>query len=115
MLTVQKLINAENSDLFDVLEYVAYASTPISREDRVNASKDNIYAMLTEPQREFVRFVLQKYVEGGVDELDDSKLSGMIMAKYHSIEDAERKLGDVGEVRKTFIDFQQHLYVKAVA
>jgi hypothetical protein len=53
--------------------------------------------------------------EGGVDELGDSKLSGMIMAKYHSIEDAEKKLGDVGEVRRTFIDFQQHLYVKAVA
>lgn len=115
LLTVQKLINAENSDLFDVLEYVAYASTPISRQDRVNAAKDNIYAMLTEAQREFVSFVLHKYVAGGVDELDDSKLSGMIMAKYHSIDDAEKKLGDVSEVRKTFIDFQQHLYLQKTA
>ena len=115
LMTVQKLINAENSDLFDVLEYVAYASTPISREMRVNASKDNIYAMLTPTQREFVQFVLHKYIEGGVDELDDSKLSGMIMAKYHSIDDAESNLGDLTEVRNTFIDFQKHLYVQKVA
>jgi type I restriction enzyme, R subunit len=115
LLTVQKLINAENSDLFDVLEYVAYASTPISRQDRVNAAKNNIYAMLTEAQREFVSFVLHKYVAGGVDELDDSKLSGMIMAKYHSIDEAEKKLGDVSEVRKTFIDFQRHLYLEKIA
>ncbi len=115
LLTVQKLINAENSDLFDVLEYVAYANAPISRQDRVNAAKNNIYAMLNEAQRDFVSFVLHKYVAGGVDELDDSKLSGMIMAKYHSIEDAEKKLGDVSEVRKTFIDFQQHLYLQKTA
>lgn len=115
LITVQKLINAENSDLFDVLEYIAYASTPISREARVKAAKDNIFAMLTLSQRDFVSFVLHKYVEGGVDELDDSKLSGMIVAKYHSIDDAERKLGDVGEVRKTFIDFQQHLYLQKTA
>jgi len=115
LITVQKLINAENSDLFDVLEYIAYANTPISREARVKAAKDNIFAMLTLSQRDFVSFVLHKYVEGGVDELDDSKLSGMIVAKYHSIDDAERKLGDVGEVRKTFIDFQQHLYLQKTA
>ena len=66
-------------------------------------------------QREFVSFVLHIYVAGGVDELDDSKLSGMIMAKYHSIDDAAQKLGDVSEVRKTFIDFQRHLYLQKTA
>jgi type I restriction enzyme R subunit len=115
LITVQKLINAENSDLFDVLEYIAYANTPISRAERVSATENNIYAMLNAPQRDFIRFVLHKYVEGGVDELDDSKLSEMMKAKYHSLADAERKLGDVGEVRKTFIDFQQHLYLQKTA
>lgn len=115
LLTVQKLIDAENSDLFDVLEYVAYASTPISRAQRVSATQGNIYAMLKATQREFIAFVLHKYVEGGVDELDDSKLSAMMMAKYRSLDDAERALGDVGEVREMFIAFQQHLYARMVA
>ena len=71
--------------------------------------------MLNSAQRDFIRFVLHKYVEGGVDELDDSKLSAMMMAKYRSLGDAERALGDVGEVRELFIAFQQHLYVQKVA
>jgi type I restriction enzyme R subunit len=112
---VQKLIQADNSDLFDVLDYIAYAQRPISREARVKASADNIYAMLTPAQRDFVRFVLHKYVEGGVEELDDSRLSDMIKAKYNSLEDAERVLGEVGEVRNTFIAFQRHLYIAEVA
>ena len=110
LLAVQKMIDAENSDLFDVLEYIAYAQPPISRADRVSASQTNIYAMLNAAQREFIAFVLSKYVEGGVDELDDSKLSAMIHAKYHTIEDAERQLGNLADVRETFIKFQKHLY-----
>ena len=115
LLTVQKMIDAENSDLFDVLEYVAYASTPISRADRVSTTENNIYAMLNAAQRDFIRFVLHKYVEGGVDELDDSKLSAMMLAKYRSLNDAELALGDVGGVRELFIAFQQHLYQKPAA
>ena len=115
LLAVQKMIDAENSDLFDVLEYIAYAQPPISRADRVSASQTNIYAMLNAAQREFIAFVLSKYVEGGVDELDDSKLSAMIHAKYHTIEDAERQLGDLNGIRNTFITFQKHLYVQKVA
>ena len=115
LLAVQKMIDAENSDLFDVLEYIAYAQPPISRADRVSASQTNIYAMLNAAQREFIAFVLSKYVEGGVDELDDSKLSAMIHAKYHTIEDAERQLGDLANVRETFIQFQKHLYQQNAA
>ena len=32
---LQKLIDAEKSDLFDVLEYVSLAIKPITREERV--------------------------------------------------------------------------------
>ena len=32
---MQKIIDAENSDLFDVLAHVAFAMQPISREERV--------------------------------------------------------------------------------
>jgi len=66
-------------------------------------------------QREFIAFVLSKYVEGGVDELDESKLSGMIHAKYHTIEDAERQLVDLANVRETFIQFQKYLYQQYAA
>jgi type I restriction enzyme, R subunit len=38
LLTLQQLINAENSDLFDVLEYISFAVKPITREIRVAES-----------------------------------------------------------------------------
>jgi type I restriction enzyme R subunit len=112
---IQKLIDAERSDVFDVLEYVAYAVAPITREERVAGAKTNILALLGREQREFLDFVLSKYVESGVDELDEEKLPHLLQLKYHSIEDGIRTLGSVPEIRSTFIDFQKHLYEKKVA
>ena len=109
---LQELINAENSDLFDVLEYIAYAKPTVSRAARVETTKDNIFNLLDEQQREFVSYVLRNYVNEGVDELDVGKLSTVLAAKYGSIHAAQEKLGTVSDIQKTFIDFQAHLYNK---
>lgn len=113
--TLQKLINAEKSDLFDVLEYIAYDVKPISREARVNNAKDSIYKELDEKYREFIDFVLSKYIESGIEELDQGKLGSLLELKYHSISDATKTLGGVDRIRKTFISFQKYLYRKELA
>ena len=107
---LQELIEAQDSDLFDVLEYIANATPPISRAARVKTSENNIYNLLSPAQREFVQYVLGNYVKEGVDELDVGKLSTLLEAKYGSLPDAQQKLGTIKEIRKTFIDFQQKLY-----
>ena len=107
---LQELINAKDSDLFDVLEYIAYAKAPVTRAARVETSKKNIYNLLNVKQREFVAYVLRNYVEVGVDELDVSKLSTVLTAKYGSIHAAQQELGTVESIESTFIDFQQQLY-----
>lgn len=107
---LQELINAKDSDLFDVLEYIAYAKAPVTRAARVETNKDNIYNLLNQQQREFVEYVLRNYVNVGVDELDVGKLSTVLTAKYGSIHAAQQALGSVPDIHKTFIDFQQHLY-----
>lgn len=111
---LQELINAKDSDLFDVLEYIAYAKAPVTRAARVETSKKNIYNLLNVKQREFVAYVLRNYVEVevgvGVDELDVSKLSNVLTAKYGSIHAAQQELGTVESIESTFIDFQQQLY-----
>ena len=109
---LQELINAKDSDLFDVLEYIAYAKAPVTRAARVETSKKNIYNLLNVKQREFVAYVLRNYVEVevGVDELDVSKLSTVLTAKYGSIHAAQQELGTVESIQSTFIDFQQQLY-----
>lgn len=115
LVKLQEMISAENSDLFDVLEYISYARKPISREDRVKANETNIYALLSANQRDFISFVLRNYIQDGVDELDIAKLSTIIKSKYGGIPEAEKVLGDVDQINKVFINFQRHLYEQRVA
>lgn len=111
--TLQKMIDAEESDLFDVLTYVQFCTKPISRVERVEQSKDMIFDGLDEKQKEFLDFVLSKYKEKGVEELDEEKLPVLLNLKYHAIADAEQSLGSVDSIRSIFFAFQKSLYAKA--
>jgi type I restriction enzyme R subunit len=114
--TLQKLVNAEKSDLFDVLEYVFNSEIkPISREARVAAAEATIFALLNDKQKEFIEFVLNKYIETGVSELDQEKLPILLTTKYQSLEDAKSVLGEVASISSLFIEFQKHLYDQKVA
>jgi type I restriction enzyme, R subunit len=114
--TLKTLIDAEKSDLFDVLEYVFNSDNiPITREARVTAAKETIFALLNDKQKEFIEFVLSKYIETGVEELDQEKLPILLTNKYQSLEDAKEVLGDVGSISSLFIEFQKHLYEQKVA
>lgn len=116
LLTLQKLIDAEKSDLFDVLEYVFNSDIkPVTREARVAAARATIFALLDEKQQEFIDFVLSRYIETGVDELDQDKLPILLTNKYESLEDARAALGDVSSIRNLFSDFQRYLYEIRVA
>jgi len=107
---LQKLVDAEKSDLFDVLEYLAFNIDPITRQHRVSQAKTQILEGLTLKQSEFIEFVLFKYIDSGVGELDQSKLPSLIELKYQSITDATEVLGGVDQIRNLFIGFQKHLY-----
>ena len=114
LLSLQKLIDAEKSDIFDVLEYVFNSDIkPISRENRVNSAHDEIMDSLTEKQKEFIDFVLDRYVETGVEELSEEKLSLLLVNKYQSLTDAQEALGDTTSIRSLFFNFQKYLYSKS--
>jgi type I restriction enzyme R subunit len=108
--TLQRLIDAENSDLFDVLEYISFAIQPISREARVARAQSKIFASLDNRQKEFLEFVLSKYIETGVEELAEDKLSKLLTLKYQALPDALEVLGSVEKIRGMFIGFQKYLY-----
>jgi type I restriction enzyme, R subunit len=116
LANLQKLIYAEKSDLFDVLEYVFNSDNkPMTREARVAAAQATIFALLNNKQKEFIEFVLSKYIETGVEELDQEKLPILLTNKYQSLEDAKDILGDAANISKLFIEFQKHLYKQNVA
>ena len=107
---MQRLIEAENSDLFDVLAYVAFAAQPVTRAERAAAAQAAAVAEFTDKQQAFVDFVLAQYVKQGVDELDAEKLSPLLQLKYQALSDAFAELGRPDQVRGVFLGFQRHLY-----
>lgn len=111
---LKKLIKAEDSDIFDVLCYVGYATEPITRKDRVESSKKIIYMNFELKQQVFIDFVLAQYIKEGVDQLDSDRLPNLIELKYHSMTDGIKQLGNVTEIRNMFIDFQKYLYDSSI-
>ena len=108
---MQKIIDAENSDLFDVLAFVAYALAPISREQRAGKAKIEIGHHFNYKQQSFLDFVLSHYVSVGVEELDQAKLTPLLRLKYqNSIADAVADLGRPDEIGRVFTGFQRFLY-----
>jgi type I restriction enzyme, R subunit len=108
---MQAIINAEHSDLFDVLAHVAYALQPIPREERAAHARLYIHSRFTNKQQLFLDFVLQHYVSMGVQELAQEKLTPLLRLRYqNSIADAVADLGRPEDIGQLFSGFQRYLY-----
>ena len=112
---MQKIIDAEKSDLFDVLAHVAWALPTLSREERATKAKVEISTRFNSKQQVFLDFVLSHYVSVGVEELDQAKLTPLLHLKYGAIQDAVADLGRPEEIGRTFASFQKFLYAEKVA
>ena len=116
MAEMQKIIDAEKSDLFDVLAHVAYALPPLTREERAARAKVAISTHFNTKQQAFLGFVLSQYVKVGVEELDREKLTPLLRLKYHNaIADAVADLGRPEEIGYIFAGFQKYLYEQGAA
>jgi type I restriction enzyme R subunit len=108
---MQRVIDAEKSDLYDVLAHVAYASPPQTREERAARANIAITHHFDQKQQAFLSFVLAHYVNEGVRELDQDKLTPLLRLRYHnSVADAVADLGKPDQISKVFTGFQKHLY-----
>jgi type I restriction enzyme R subunit len=109
---IERMIDAEKSDLYDVLAYIAFALSPITRQERADARKVSIFSHYDLTIQTFLDFVLFQYVKEGVGELDQAKLPHLLELKYHAIGDAAAELGGVAKIREAFVSFQAHLYAR---
>jgi len=112
---VRELINAGKSDLFDVLSYIAFAKSPVTRKERVDTRKAFIFDHYDAKQQAFLSFVLDHYIDQGVEELDQSKMASLLELKYDTINDAVEELEGIPQIRDLFIGFQEYLYAPMVA
>lgn len=113
LVSIQELIDAQNSDLFDVLEFVKYALKPVTRTKRASVSRSILELGIEAKQLEFIDFLVTQYIESGVGELEESKLETLLEIKYTDVFNAVQILGqgDVAKVRGLFLDFQKNLYL----
>jgi type I restriction enzyme R subunit len=106
---LRRIVNGQNSDLFDVLAYVAYEAAMVPRKGRAERAKVEL-ATYSPSQQEFLNFVLDQYVRAGSDELDTQKLPDLLQLKYGSVADAMHEIGDTNSIREIFIGMQSDLY-----
>ena len=113
---IKHLLNADDSDIFDVLQYIVYSnqtSDIMSGQERVNEHKILIFDNYDSRQYVFIEFVLQQYVNNGVSELSDERISDLVNLKYGSPANAQIELGKMSEISSVFSGFQKYLYKKA--
>jgi type I restriction enzyme R subunit len=113
LVSIQELIDAQNSDLFDVLEFVKYALKPVSREIRAKKSRSIMKSGINGNQLEFIDFLVSQYIESGVDELEENKLETLLEIKYSGLLEGVKIVGkgEVSKVRNLFLTFQKNLYL----
>lgn len=74
---IRSLIDAENSDLLDVLEYISFNVEPIERSERVR-KVEGYRASFSDKEHDFVNYIIALYVKKGVEELGIEKLPSII-------------------------------------
>ena len=108
---LRDMLKMQKCDLLDVLDYIAYDSTPIEREKRVELVKKQYVDALNDELRAFDNLILQYYAENGFKELGADKLKTFISIKYNSISDAKEKLQMTPDgIRNHYFELQQKLY-----
>lgn len=111
LILLKNMLKMQKCDLLDVLEYIAYNSTPMERAKRVEIVKKQYVDTLSKEQKSFDYLILQYYVNNGFKELSIDNLKTFITIKFNSMSDAKEKLQmSTAEIRTHYIDLQRHLY-----
>jgi len=106
LLALRDAFNAEDSDVYDLLRFIAFDKEIISRRERVSGSDLSFTKELDEKSREFVDFVLSQYEKNGFEDLD---LTELLKLKFGNVSIVE-EMGGVENVRNNFRQLQETLY-----
>ena len=110
-MLLKNMLKMQKCDLLDVLEYIAYDSTPIERTKRVELVKKQYVDALSKEQRDFDNLILEYYASNGFKELGSDNLKTFINIKFNSMSDAKEKLKmTVTGIRAHYFELQRRLY-----
>jgi len=112
---LKDLIDANDSDVYDVLRYVAYARETMTRLERAGIVREYYLEQLDDNERDFIEFVLKTYESEGENELTLDNLKPLVELKYHTLRDAMEKLGKPNEIMHDYLELQKELYASFVS
>jgi len=108
---LKDMIDAVDSDVYDVLRYVAYSRETMTRGERAGLVREYYMEQLDESEREFVSYVLDTYEKIGENELTLQNLSTLVRLKYKTMKDAVARLGKAEDIVEDYLEMQRELYL----
>ncbi|MGJ8561844.1 MAG: EcoAI/FtnUII family type I restriction enzme subunit R [Litorimonas sp.] len=107
---MKRLIDAPNSDVFDVLAYVKFTLEPQLRSERAALARQTGLLEVQGEMRAFLDSVLSAYETHGVEELALGKIGDFLKVRYGGTNGAKAALGNIPQIKQAFMDIQGHLY-----
>ena len=107
---IRRLVDAPDSDLFDVLSYVLYANPPKTRDERADDVRHGGLDQAGGELRQLLLDILRAYETHGEGELASAKLATFMIGRFGSVGEGKAHLGDLPAVQAAFRQMQARLY-----
>ena len=107
---IRRLVDAPDSDLFDVLAYVLYANPPKTRHERADSVRDGGITPADGELRELLLGILTAYETHGEGELASAKLGSFLIGRYGSVSEGKERVGVLSTIQDAFRRMQAGLY-----
>jgi len=107
---IRRLVDAVDSDLFDVLSYILFTHEPKTRHERAENVRSNRLVESEGDMKALLLAILTAYEERGEAELATKKLGVFLKARYGSVSEGKAKLGGLPMIKGAFRDMQTSLY-----
>ena len=109
---IRRLVDAPDSDLFDVLGYILFTNPPKTRQERADNVRNEGMEEAADETKALLLAILAAYEERGERELATKKLATFLTARFGSVSEGKNKLGGLPAVRDAFLTMQKQLYAK---
>lgn len=107
---IRRLVDAPDSDLFDVLSYILFTNPPKTRNERADNVRRDGLGQTAEETKALLLAILAAYEERGESELRTKKLGTFLTARYGSVSEGKAKLGGLDAIKTAFREMQGTLY-----
>ncbi|MFG6598766.1 MULTISPECIES: EcoAI/FtnUII family type I restriction enzme subunit R [unclassified Sulfitobacter] len=107
---IRRLVDAPDSDLFDVLSYILFTNPPKTRQERADNVRSDGMVETSEETKALLLAILAAYEERGESELATKKLGTFLTARYGSVSEGKAKLGGLNAIKDAFRNMQGTLY-----